>query len=132
MTDKSRRTVLIGASVVAASVATSASTRGVFAQRTDSDTASTTSAEWDFGTAKELAAALRARKISAVELADHTIARIEMMDRRVNAVVVRDFGRARDAAASADAALARGDERALLGVPMTVKESFNVAGLPTT
>lgn len=41
-------------------------------------------------------------------------------------------GGARADAAAADAALARGDRRPLLGVPMTVKESFNVAGLPTT
>jgi amidase len=45
---------------------------------------------------------------------------------------VRDFERARGAAAAADVALARGETRALLGVPMTVKESFNIAGLPTT
>ena len=37
-----------------------------------------------------------------------------------------------EAARAADAALARGEQRPLLGMPMTVKESFNVAGLPTT
>jgi amidase len=46
--------------------------------------------------------------------------------------VVRDFDRARQAAIAADQALARGERRPLLGLPMTVKESFNVAGLPTT
>jgi amidase len=46
--------------------------------------------------------------------------------------VVRDFDRAREAARAADAALARGERRPLLGLPMTVKESHNVAGLPTT
>jgi amidase len=46
--------------------------------------------------------------------------------------VVSDFARARDAAKAADAALARGECAPLLGLPMTVKESFNVAGLPTT
>jgi amidase len=88
--------------------------------------------EWDFLTARELAAALRARRISASELLQQTVARVEAVDRRINAVVVRDFERAREAAKAADVALARGDEGALLGVPMTVKESFNVAGLPTT
>jgi amidase len=45
---------------------------------------------------------------------------------------VRDFDRARIAADMADAALARGERRPLLGLPMTVKEQFNIAGLPTT
>jgi amidase len=40
--------------------------------------------------------------------------------------------RARETAKAADVALARGERRPLLGVPMTVKEAFNVAGLPTT
>ncbi len=81
---------------------------------------------------KELAAALRDRKISAAELMDHIIRRVEALDRSINAVVVRDFERAREAAKAADAALARGESGPLLGVPMTVKESFNIAGLPTT
>ena len=88
--------------------------------------------EWDYRTAKEIAGALQARKISAVELTDHVIARIEALDQKINAVVVRDFDRARDAAKAADAALGRGERRPLLGVPITIKESFNVAGLPTT
>ena len=75
---------------------------------------------------------MQARKISALELTDHTIARIESLDRRINAVVVRDFERAREAAKGADAALARGERRPLLGVPTTIKEAFNIAGLPTT
>jgi amidase len=47
-------------------------------------------------------------------------------------VPVRDFERAREAAKQADAALARGERRPLLGVPVTIKESYNIAGLPTT
>jgi amidase len=81
---------------------------------------------------RELAAALRAREISSAELVDLAIARIEARDGKLNAVVVRDFDRARAAAAEADKALARGEILPLLGVPMTVKESFNVAGLATT
>ena len=79
-----------------------------------------------------LAAELRSRRISAVEALEQAIGRIEARDGDLNAVVVRDFERARVGAAAADVALARGDGRPLLGVPMTVKESFNVAGLPTT
>jgi amidase len=65
-------------------------------------------------------------------LTDRVIARIERLDPRLNAVIARDFERAREAEKAADAALARGERLPLLGVPMTVKESFNVAGLPTT
>src|SRR5580698_1488829 len=82
--------------------------------------------------ASELVEALAARRVSALELADAAIARIEARDTGINAVVVRDFDRAREAAKAADAALARGERRPLLGLPMTVKESFNIAGLPTT
>jgi hypothetical protein len=87
---------------------------------------------WSFKTALELSVALKARKVSAVELAHNAIGRIERHDGRINAVCVRDFSRALDAARSADTALARGETRPLLGIPLTVKESFNVAGLPTT
>jgi len=86
----------------------------------------------NYGTTKELAVALAAGKISALELTDHVIARIEAVDKKLNAVIVRDFERGREAAKSADAALARGERRPLLGIPMVVKESFDVAGLPTT
>ena len=85
-----------------------------------------------YGTASELVAALQSRKMSALELTDHIIARIEKLDGTLNAVVVRDFDRGRAAARAADAALGRGEGRPLLGIPMVVKESFDVAGLPTT
>ena len=80
----------------------------------------------------ELRALLDARKVSAVELFEQSVRRIKAVDSRINAVVVRDFERALGAAVQADAALSRGDRRPLLGIPMTVKESFNVGGLPTT
>ncbi|WP_225728933.1 MULTISPECIES: amidase [unclassified Nocardia] len=86
----------------------------------------------EFATLREQVAALRARTISATEMLEQTIARIEKFDDKVNAVVVRDFDRARAAAQQADTALARGEFAPLLGVPVAVKESFNVAGLPTT
>ncbi|RVT89758.1 amidase [Sphingomonas crocodyli] len=82
--------------------------------------------------AHEQVTALAAGKVGAVELMQAAIARIEARDGVVNAVVVRDFDRALAAAREADAAIARGDRRPLLGLPMTVKESHNVAGLPTT
>ncbi len=82
--------------------------------------------------AGQMAAALADRTVGAVELFDAAVQRIESLDGPINAVVVRDFERARLAARAADAALARGERRPLLGVPMTVKEAFNVAGLRTT
>lgn len=86
----------------------------------------------EFATLRAQVAALAAKTVSATELLELSIARIEEFDEKVNAVVVRDFERARAAAKRADAALARGERAPLLGVPVAVKESFNVAGLPTT
>jgi amidase len=85
-----------------------------------------------YRSATDLIQALVTRQISTRELLDAAIARIEAFDPKINAVVVRDFDRARTAADVADAALARGERRPLLGLPMTVKEQFNVTGLPTT
>jgi amidase len=82
--------------------------------------------------ATQLVEALAARRIGALELCDATIAFIERRDTSLNAVVVRDFERAREQARAADALLARGERRPLLGLPMTVKEAFDVAGLATT
>jgi amidase len=80
----------------------------------------------------ETAAAIASGETTARAECDAAIARVEALDGPINAVVVRDFDRARIAADEADAAVARGERRPLLGVPMTVKEAFNVAGLPTT
>jgi len=83
-------------------------------------------------TASDLAAGLRKKTFSATELCEATIARIERLDGAVNAVVVRDFERARADARQADAAIARGEIKALTGIPMTVKESYDLRGHPTT
>ncbi|MEU4521578.1 amidase [Amycolatopsis sp. NPDC024027] len=88
--------------------------------------------EWSFKTAEELIGALRSGAVSSVELTDEAIARIERDDEVINAVCVPDFERARAAALRADQARARGEDRPLLGVPVTVKECYDVAGLPTT
>ncbi len=85
-----------------------------------------------YDSALTMAAVLDRGAVSAVELVDQTIARIEKFDGPINAVVVRDFDRARDAAKDADRRRAAGERGALLGVPMTVKESYNLTGLPTT
>ena len=70
------------------------------------------------------------RQIGCLELLDHYIARIERLDPKINAVVVRNFEPARARARALDQATDR--SAPLFGVPMTVKESYNVAGLPTT
>ncbi|MEV4123471.1 amidase [Nocardia sp. NPDC049707] len=88
--------------------------------------------EWSFRPAEELAAALRAGEVTSVELTDEAIARIERDDKATNAICVPDFDRARAAARDADKARARGEDQSLLGIPVTVKESYNIAGLPTT
>jgi amidase len=87
---------------------------------------------WSFKTAVELFVALKGKKVSALELAQDAIDRIERHDDKINAICARDFERALKTARDADAALARGETKPLLGIPLTVKESFNVAGLPTT
>ena len=88
--------------------------------------------EWSFQTAEELSAAMRAGEVTSVELTDEAIARIERDDKVINAICVPDFDRARAAAHRADQARARGEDGPLLGVPVTVKECYNMAGLPTT
>lgn len=89
-------------------------------------------AQWAYRSAGELAESVRKRQVSALELTDQFIARIEALDGDLNAVPVRDFARAREAAKEADTALARGERLPLIGVPVTIKESYNIAGLPTT
>ena len=78
--------------------------------------------------ALETVAAIRRGETTALQECEAAIARIEARDGTLNAVVVRDFDRAREQARAVDAG---SRDLPLLGVPMTVKESYNVAGLPT-
>jgi len=64
-----------------------------------------------FNTAREMIRALQSRETSAVELFDEAVSRIERYDGQTNAVVVRDFERARLVAVEADAALRRGIQK---------------------
>lgn len=77
-----------------------------------------------------LAAQIREGALSPVEAVDAAIARIEDRDAQVDAVVVCDFERARAAARALDGRAPAADQP-LFGVPMTIKESFDIAGLPT-
>jgi amidase len=85
-----------------------------------------------FSTATEMLAALRAREISSSELVEMHLKLIADIDGKVNAIAVHTADRARDAAKRADAAIPRGAHAPLLGLPMTLKESTQVAGLPQT
>ena len=85
-----------------------------------------------FQSATNLVAALANKEISSEELVETTISRIEDLDKEINSVVVRDFERARASAKIADKAIAQHKRLPLLGLPITVKESFNISGLSTT
>ncbi len=86
-----------------------------------------------FKSAAEIAGLIRNRKVGAAEVLDHFLARVEKYNPRLNAIIWRDVERAGQRARAADAALAKGETWGPLhGVPMTIKESFNVAGSPTT
>ncbi|MGH6717980.1 MAG: amidase [Alphaproteobacteria bacterium] len=90
-------------------------------------------ADLQFKSAKQLAALVRRRKVGARELLEHMLARVERHNGRLNAIIAFDIERARKDAAAADRAVRRGETRGPLhGVPMTIKESFDVKGLPTT
>ena len=86
-----------------------------------------------WGGAFELADAIARGQLSSRELLEHQLQRIERLDPRLNAVVTRDVERARAEAARADAATARGERRGPLhGVAITIKDTFESAGLRTT
>lgn len=80
--------------------------------------------------ALETAAAIHTGKLSPSEAVDAAIVRIEELDTHVNALAVEDFERAVATAKAMDGKSADADQP-LFGVPMTVKESFDVAGLPS-
>jgi amidase len=86
-----------------------------------------------FFSAKKLAALIRRKKIGSVELLDLYLERAGRLNPKLNAIVVLDEKRARGAARKADRAAAKGEwSGPLHGVPMTVKESFDLEGHPTT
>jgi len=80
--------------------------------------------------ATELAAALRNRELSAVELLDATIERVEYVASALNPIALRLYERALDAAKAAERQLARGKGGPLCGVPVTIKDSQWLASVP--
>lgn len=85
-----------------------------------------------YTTATEQLAALKAGQTSSLELVKTTLERIEQLNPSINAVVVKDSEKAEAAAVAADKARQAGDDRPLLGLPLTVKEAFDVEGLCTS
>ncbi len=82
--------------------------------------------------ALQLAAALRAREVSSVELLDACLAEVDRLNDSLNAVVWRDDESARSDARAADERLARGDDAPFLGVPIPIKDLTEVHGQPVT
>jgi amidase len=90
-------------------------------------------AAFPFGSATALVRALRQRKLSAVELLNAYLARVDRFNPALNAIIVDDREAAMKQAIAADQALARGEPPGSLhGLPITVKEAFDLAGHPST
>lgn len=86
-----------------------------------------------FRSACDLGIALQSRQIGARELLELYWSRIERFNPALNAIVLSDIEGARKRADEADAALTKGEQVGpLTGLPMTIKESFHIAGMPTT
>ena len=82
--------------------------------------------------AVELAAALRARELSSVELLEACLSEVDRLNDSLNAVVWRDDDAARASAQAADKRLASGEEAPFLGVPIPIKDLTEVHGQPVT
>src|SRR5438270_10391632 len=82
--------------------------------------------------AVELAAALRGREISSVELLDACLSEVDRLNESLNAVIWRDDDAAREEARAADERLAAGEDAPFLGVPLPIKDLTEVQGQPVT
>ena len=86
-----------------------------------------------FAAALELAAAIRGRRLAAIEVVDACLDRVRRHNGALNAICTLDEAGARRRAKQADEALARGELWGPLhGVPMTIKDALETAGLRTT
>lgn len=89
--------------------------------------------EWAYQSATAMARGIQERRIGCLDLLELHFERLKRHNPALNAIIVIDADRARARAREADVALAQGASWGPLhGVPMTVKESFDIAGLPTT
>ena len=82
---------------------------------------------------RKMVDAFRAKNVSARELLEAHLSRFETYHSVLNAIVVSDVEGARQLADQADKAWAQGEDWGPLhGIPMTVKEAFDVKGMKTT
>jgi amidase len=89
--------------------------------------------ELAYASAIEAAKAIQNKKISSLELTEHILKRIDQFNPLLNAVVTLCRDEAIDRARQADEALAKGDTWGPLhGVPITIKDTFEIAGVRTT
>lgn len=89
--------------------------------------------ELGYRSAKELARMIRNGEVSSEALLNQMFERIDRFNPDLNAVIYMDRDAARQRAKTADAALARGETWGPLhGLPMTIKETFEIEGWPTT
>lgn len=117
---------IVGKAAVGSALCGSQSIPYVYAQESSGE-------ELAFLSATDLCRMLREGRISSVELTRYFIDRIERYDGAINCMVVRDFERALEAAERADLSLSRNNILGPLhGLPMSVKEAYDVEGLPTT
>ncbi len=86
-----------------------------------------------FRSGASLGRMIQRREISARELLEHFVARVEQHNPKLNAVVAKDIERARKLALEADEAQARGESLGVLhGLPMTIKDAYEVEGIVST
>src|ERR1700728_1986850 len=89
--------------------------------------------ELAYSSAVAIAKKIRQRESYSREAVDYYLPRVEPLDKPINSVVTVDPVRARTEADAANAALARGEIRGPLhGVPITIKDSYQTAGMRTT
>ena len=86
-----------------------------------------------FKSAVELAEEIKSKRVGCLELLEFFWERTTRFNPALNAIIASDMPAARTRARAADAAIARGQSWGVLhGVPMTIKDSFDVVGMPTT
>src|SRR5687768_10197807 len=85
-----------------------------------------------FTSATTMMAALRERQISATELLELHLQQIERYNPQLNAIVIPNYDQARQEATEADITRTKGEDKPLLGLPLTIKDCIYVEGLPAT